>query len=55
MVWIHGGAFVVGASREYLYVGTNFVAVGNVILVTINYRLSALGFLTTGDDRIKGM
>ena len=37
-----------------LYPGSNFVAVGDVILVTINYRLSALGFLTTGDNRIKG-
>ena len=30
------------------------MAASDVILVTINYRLSALGFLTTGDDRIKG-
>ena len=30
------------------------MAVGDVILVTINYRLSAIGFLSTGDDRIKG-
>ena len=36
------------------YEGSTFVAVGGVILVTINYRLSALGFLTTGDGRIKG-
>ncbi|CAB4003973.1 Hypothetical predicted protein [Paramuricea clavata] len=52
MVWIHGGAFRGGNSGSY--VGSNFVAVGDVILVTINYRLSALGFLTTGDNRIKG-
>ena len=30
------------------------MAVGDVILLTINYRLSALGFLSSGDDRIKG-
>ena len=51
-VWIHGGGFVLGTSGQYI--GTNFVVVGDVILVTINYRLSALGFLTTGDDRLKG-
>ena len=51
-VWIHGGAFRTGIAG--LYEGSTFVAVGGVILVTINYRLSALGFLTTGDDRLKG-
>ena len=51
-VWIHGGAFRHGYSGEYE--GSNFVAVGDVILVTINYRLTALGFLTSGDNRIKG-
>ncbi|XP_028397962.1 cholinesterase-like [Dendronephthya gigantea] len=52
MVWIHGGAFRFGNSGETQ--GPNMVAVGNVILVAINYRLTALGFLSTGDDRIKG-
>ena len=52
MVWIHGGAFRQGCSG--LFDGSNFVAAGDVILVTINYRMSALGFLTTGDDKIKG-
>lgn len=51
-VWIHGGSFRHGYGG---YEGSNFVAVGDVILVTINYRLTALGFLTTGDDRIKGI
>ena len=50
-VWIHGGAFLFGNGGEHI--GSNFVAIGDVILVTINYRLSALGFLSTGDDRIK--
>ena len=49
---MHGGSFTVGSSGTYL--GHNFVAVGDVILVTINYRLSVLGFLSTGDHRIKG-
>jgi para-nitrobenzyl esterase len=42
MVWIHGGAFVAGESDDYN--PTRLVADG-VIVVTINYRLGALGFL----------
>jgi para-nitrobenzyl esterase len=42
MVWIHGGAFTLGESDDYD--PTNLVAQG-VLVVTINYRLGALGFL----------
>jgi para-nitrobenzyl esterase len=42
MVWIHGGALVTGESNDYD--PTAFVQDG-VIVVTINYRLGALGFL----------
>jgi para-nitrobenzyl esterase len=42
MVWIHGGAFTVGESDDYI--PTKLVQHG-VIVVTINYRLGALGFL----------
>ncbi|HUA41337.1 MAG TPA: carboxylesterase family protein [Streptosporangiaceae bacterium] len=42
MVWIHGGGFVGGESDDYDPSG--LVADG-VIVVTINYRLGALGFL----------
>lgn len=41
LVWIHGGAFVMGSGSGYS--GTAF-AKQNVILVTINYRLGRLGF-----------
>jgi para-nitrobenzyl esterase len=57
MVWIHGGALVVGESNEYD--ATKLVQRG-VIVVTINYRLGALGFLAhpalTGEspDHISG-
>ena len=44
MVWIHGGAFVIGAGSEPLYEGSA-LASRDVVLVTINYRLGALGFL----------
>jgi para-nitrobenzyl esterase len=42
MVWIHGGAFVSGESNDYD--PTQLVEDG-VIVVTLNYRLGALGFL----------
>jgi len=42
MVWIHGGALVAGESNDYL--PTQLVEDG-VIVVTLNYRLGALGFL----------
>ena len=45
MVWIHGGAFVLGAGSQLLYDGAALARRGNVVVVTINYRLGALGFL----------
>lgn len=43
MVWIHGGFFGVGESDDYD--GTALVKTGNVVVVTLNYRLGAFGFL----------
>ena len=45
MVWIHGGAFVLGAGSQFLYDGAALARRGDVVVVTINYRLGALGFL----------
>jgi para-nitrobenzyl esterase len=42
MVWIHGGGLVSGGS--FLYDPSPLVLNGNVIVVTINYRLGLLGF-----------
>lgn len=47
MVWIHGGGFEMGSGSSPLYDGTSFARDG-VVLVTINYRLGALGFLELG-------
>lgn len=44
MVWIHGGSFVTGAGSMEVYSGQNLAKKG-VVVVTINYRLGALGFL----------
>jgi para-nitrobenzyl esterase len=45
MVWIHGGGFTSGSGSVLLYHGTELVRHGDVVVVTINYRLGALGFL----------
>ncbi len=45
LVWIHGGAFVLGAGSQTLYDGAALARRGDVVVVTINYRLGALGFL----------
>jgi para-nitrobenzyl esterase len=46
MVWIHGGAFVMGDGfQEDLYDGSRLARDGGVLVVTLNYRLGALGFL----------
>lgn len=45
MFWIHGGAFISGGSAYEFYDGLALAKRGNVVVVTINYRLGALGFL----------
>ncbi|MDA8138611.1 MAG: carboxylesterase family protein, partial [Desulfobacteraceae bacterium] len=51
MVWIHGGAFISGSSgteADHPYDPTHLVA-KDVIVVTLNYRIGALGFLPQAD------
>lgn len=53
VVWLYGGSFNTGGSREYD--GTRLATSGEVIVVTPNYRLGALGFLSSPDvDRSGG-
>lgn len=47
MVWIHGGGFVTGSGSDPLYDGSRLAADGNVVVVTLNYRLGVFGLLTT--------
>ena len=49
MVWIHGGAFVTGSGSGAFYRGHHLASRGDVVVVTINYRLGALGFLAHPD------
>lgn len=49
LVWIHGGAFISGSGSASAYDGTSFVEHGDVVVVTLNYRLGILGFLHLGE------
>jgi para-nitrobenzyl esterase len=48
LFWIHGGGFTHGAGSEELYNGGPLAERGDVVVVTINYRLGALGYLWLG-------
>ena len=52
MVWIHGGAFSMGSGSEYMFRTGSIAESGDVVLVTVNYRLGALGFLNL--DKVTG-
>ena len=45
LVWIHGGGFIGGAGVMNLYAGGPLATRGDVVIVTVNYRLGILGFL----------
>jgi para-nitrobenzyl esterase len=45
MVWLHGGAYILGSSAQSLYHGGALASSGDAVIVTVNYRLGALGFL----------
>ncbi len=49
MVFIYGGGFVVGGSSWPLYEGKRLAERGDIVLVTINYRLGVLGYLATDE------
>ncbi|XP_051952772.1 cAMP-regulated D2 protein [Xyrauchen texanus] len=50
MVWIHGGDFIAGSASKPLYDGRFISNYSNTVVVNIEYRLGAFGFLVTGQD-----
>lgn len=46
LVWIHGGAFVNGSGADPLYDGALLAARAHAVVVTVNYRLGPLGFMS---------
>ena len=49
LFWIHGGGFTSGSGSAPIYNGRTLSGRGNVVVVTINYRLGALGFLNLNE------
>ena len=45
LVWIHGGAFTIGAGSLETYDGASLASREDVVVVSLNYRVGALGFL----------
>ncbi|MFG2994979.1 carboxylesterase/lipase family protein [Streptomyces sp. NPDC048340] len=54
MVWIHGGGFISGSGSMPNYSGETFARNGDLVVVTINYRLGPLGYLYFGEDGAGG-
>lgn len=53
MVYLHGGDFGIGSSSPVFY-GPQYLVSHNIILVTVNYRLNAYGFLNLGIKEAPG-
>ncbi|EXJ67648.1 esterase/lipase [Cladophialophora psammophila CBS 110553] len=54
LFWIHGGGFTGGTGADPLSDGGNLASREDIVVVTINYRLSTLGFLAIPGTNIKG-
>ncbi|XP_072043148.1 acetylcholinesterase-like [Amphiura filiformis] len=54
MIWLHGGGYFIGAGLVEAIHPSPLVAIGDVIVVTVNYRLGAFGFLSTEDSEAPG-
>jgi para-nitrobenzyl esterase len=50
MVWLHGGGFFLGSGGDKYYEGSNLSAKNDVVVVTLNHRLAAFGYLYLGDS-----
>ncbi|XP_030637172.1 neuroligin-3b isoform X4 [Chanos chanos] len=52
MVFVHGGSYMEGTGN--IMDGSVLASYGNVIVITLNYRVGILGFMSTGDQAAKG-
>lgn len=49
VVYLHGGAFVTGSGSQPIYAGAALAARGDLVVVTVNFRLGIFGFLRSTD------
>ncbi|PCH35222.1 alpha/beta-hydrolase [Wolfiporia cocos MD-104 SS10] len=54
LFFIHGGSFTQGTGADPMFDGGNMASRGDVVVVTINYRLSTIGFLALSDGTTNG-
>ncbi|XP_051164874.1 uncharacterized protein LOC127283823 [Leptopilina boulardi] len=53
IVFFHPGSFFVRSGQSYQY-GPQYLMDKDIVLVTVNYRLASLGFMSTGDSLLPG-
>ena len=54
LVWIHGGHFISGSGMHQYYGPERFMKDNDIVMVSINYRLGTLGFLSLGTSELPG-
>ncbi|XP_075529768.1 acetylcholinesterase-like [Dermacentor variabilis] len=54
LIWIHGGGFTLGSANQANYSGAVLTAFADVLVVSMNYRLSILGFLNANSPDAPG-
>ncbi|XP_014559130.1 hypothetical protein COCVIDRAFT_35672 [Bipolaris victoriae FI3] len=54
MVWLHGGGFLTGTASDPTYDGSALASRGDVVVVSVDYRLSTLGGLALSNTSLTG-